>query len=137
MLAMILDVHQTVQKAQKTYRSADNPRQFKLILDVMGEGIYGVDSGGNTTFVNPAASRITGYKAADLMGRHQHEILHHTKLDGSPFPAEACPIYMTIRDGTVHHVADDIFWKKDGTNFPVEYVSTPIREGQQSRCRLL
>lgn len=102
--------------------------QFKLILDVMGEGIYGVDSEGNTTFVNPAASRITGYKAADLMGRHQHEILHHTKLDGSPFPAEACPVYMTIRDGTVRHVADDIFWKKDGTNFPVEYVSTPIRE---------
>ena len=62
------------------------------------------------------------------MGRHQHEILHHTRVDGSPFPAEACPIYMTIRDGTVHHVADDIFWKKDGTNFPVEYVSTPIRE---------
>ncbi len=103
--------------------------QFKLILDVMGEGVYGVDSEGNTTFVNPAATKITGYEAADLIGRHQHEILHHTKSDGTPFPAKTCPIYMTIRDGAVHRVADDIFWKKDGTSFPVEYVSTPIREG--------
>ena len=102
--------------------------QFKLILDVMGDGIYGVDSEGNTTFVNQAATRITGYATADLIGRHQHEILHHTKPDGTSFPAKACPIYMTIRDGTVHRVADDIFWKKDGTSFPVEYVSTPIKE---------
>ena len=102
-------------------------RQNELILHAAGEGIYGLDVHGNTTFVNPAAARMIGWKAEELIGKPQHDILHHSKSDGTPYPKEECPIYAAFRDGAVHHVTDEVFWRKDGTSFPVEYISTPIR----------
>jgi len=101
-------------------------RQNELILHAAGEGIYGLDVHGNTTFVNPAAARMIGWKAEELIGKPQHDILHHSKPDGTPYPKEECPIYAAFRDGAVHHVTDEVFWRKDGTSFPVEYISTPI-----------
>ena len=103
-------------------------RQNELILNSAGEGIYGLDSRGLTTFVNPAAARMIGWDVEDLIGEPQHDILHHSRPDGSPYPRDECPIYATFKDGKVHHVADEVFWRKDGSSFPVEYVSTPIRE---------
>jgi len=98
------------------------------ILQAAGEGIYGLDAQGHSTFVNPAAARMIGWEAKDLIGKPMHEILHHTKPDGSPYPADECPIHAGLRTGTVHHVETEVFWRKDGTSFPVEYTSTPIRE---------
>ncbi|HJT19996.1 MAG TPA: PAS domain S-box protein [Nitrospira sp.] len=105
--------------------------QHTLILDQAGEGIYGLDLSGRTTFVNPSAAWMLGYQVSELIGQPMHEILHHTRADGSPYPREACPIYSVMHDGLVHRVEDDIFWKKNGTSFPVEYVSTPIQEGRE------
>ena len=99
-----------------------------LILDSAGEGIYGLDLNGNTTFCNPAAAKMIGYDIEELIGKPQHAILHHSKPDGSHYPREECPIYAAFKDGEVHHVSDEVFWRKDGSSFPVEYVSTPIRE---------
>jgi len=104
-------------------------RQNELILNSAGEGIYGVDLQGNTTFANPAAARMTGWIVEELIGKPQHAILHHTKPDGSHYPGHECPIYAAFKDGVVHHVDTEVFWRKDGTSFPVDYVSTPIREG--------
>lgn len=103
-------------------------RQHELLLNSAGEGIYGLDRRGNTTFVNPAAARMLGWVAEDLIGRCMHLVLHHTRVDGSPYPSDSCPIYATLKDGSVRSVEDEVFWRKDGTSFPVEYVSTPIRE---------
>ena len=103
-------------------------RQNEMILRSAGEGIYGLDLHGKTTFVNPAAAKMIGWETEELIGKPQHDILHHTKPDGSPYPGEECPIYAAIKDGRVHRVSDDVFWRKDGTSFPVEYVSTPIQE---------
>lgn len=103
-------------------------RQHSLILTRAGEGIYGLDRDGRTTFVNPAAARLLGYEPEELTGRSMHEVLHHSKPDGRPYPAEQCPIYAALRDGVVYRVSSDVFWRKDQTNFPVEYVSTPIVE---------
>lgn len=105
--------------------------QHTLILTEAGEGIYGIDLNGNTTFVNPSAACMLGYRVDELLGRHMHELLHHTRPDGSPYPVESCPIYSATHDGVVHRVVDEFFWRKDGTHFPVEYVSTPIRQGDQ------
>ncbi|GAB4347080.1 MAG: hypothetical protein Kow006_06410 [Gammaproteobacteria bacterium] len=102
-------------------------RRYESILRSVGEGVYGVDLEGRSTFVNHAMERITGWSAEELIGRQQHELLHHTRADGSPHPREECPVYLTIRDGKSRHVSD-LFWKKDGTSFPVEYTSAPIRD---------
>jgi PAS domain S-box-containing protein len=103
-------------------------RQHALILTQAGEGIYGLDADGNTTFVNTAAAALLGYEVDELLGRSMHRFLHHTKADGAPYPIELCPIHGAIHDGRVHRVTNEVFWRKDGSSFPVEYVSTPIRE---------
>ncbi len=103
-------------------------RQNELILNSAGEGIYGIDLQGNTTFVNPAATRMTGWQTEELIGKLQHAMVHHSKPDGTHYPAHECQIYAAFKDGVVHHVDDELFWRKDGTSFPVDYVSTPIRE---------
>ena len=101
-------------------------RQHEMVLKSAGEGIFGLDLDGNATFVNPAAARMTGWEAEELVGRPQHDILHHTKPDGSPYPRAECPIHAALKDKTIHVRDDEIFWRKDGTSFPVEYMSSPI-----------
>jgi PAS domain S-box-containing protein len=106
-------------------------RQKELILNSAGEGIYGLDLEGNTTFANPAAEKMLGYTEEELLGKPQHAIIHHSKPDGSPYPREDCHIYATFNDGKVHRESEEVFWRKDGTCFPVEYVSTPILEDEK------
>ncbi len=105
--------------------------QKELILNSAGEGIYGLDLEGRVTFINPAAARMLGWNPLELLGRTQHDVVHHTKADGSPYPREECPIYAAFKDGQVHRLDTEVFWRKDGTSFPVEYTSTPIREGER------
>jgi PAS domain S-box-containing protein len=101
--------------------------QMQLILNSAGEGIYGISADGRTTFVNPAAARICGYEPNELLDKAQHELIHHTRADGTPYPREQCPIYLTLTDGITHRIDNEVFWRKDGISFPVEYSSTPIR----------
>jgi PAS domain S-box-containing protein len=104
-------------------------QQNELILNSAGEGILGLDLNGNHTFINPAAANMLGYKVRELLGKHSHSIWHHTKEDGSPYPEEECPIYDAFRKGVVNQrVRDEVFWRKNGTSFPVAYTSTPIME---------
>lgn len=106
-------------------------RQNELLLNSVSEGIFGVDLDGNCTFINPAAAQMVGWDVKELIGRPQHATLHHTRADGTPYPREECLVYSAFNDGTVHHVSDEMFWKKDGTSFPVEYTSTPISENDE------
>ena len=106
-------------------------RQHEMVLKSAGEGIFGLDRNGNVTFVNPAASRISGWSIQELLGRQIHNILHHSRPDGTSYPSEECPIYVALRIGAVHGSDDEVFWRKDGTSFPVEYLSTPIFEDDE------
>lgn len=101
-------------------------RGNRLILDAAGDGIYGVNARGETTFVNPAAEDMLGWKAEELTGTLMHALIHHSHEDGEAYDVHACPIYAAFRDGIVHRVENEVFWRKDGTSFPVEYTSTPI-----------
>lgn len=103
-------------------------RTNKVILDSVGEGIFGIDLEDRTTFINPAAANMLGIKPEDILGKMQHAHIHHTKPDGTPYPMEDCPVYAVLKDGTIHYVTDEVFWKKDGTSFPVEYSGAPIVE---------
>ena len=117
------------QKLDRTdIELANLRRQHQLILNSVGEGIYGLDARGNVTFVNPAAATIIGWNTNDLVGKSMHKILHHSKADGAEYPRESCPIYAAFKDGKVHRVEDEVFWRKDGTSFPVEYISTPMHD---------
>ncbi len=103
-------------------------RQNELILQAAGEGIYGLDLDGRVTFANPAAARMTGHTIEELIGRSMHDLVHHSTADGLRVPRQRCAIYAAFRDGAVHRDASDVFWRKDGRSFPVEYSSTPIKE---------
>lgn len=103
----------------------------KLLLNAVGEGIYGFDLSGNAVFINPAAERMTGWKSAELLGKKIHQYHHHSHADGSAYPADECNIYKTMFDGKTRQVKNEVFWRKDGSSFPVEYTSTPIyNDGQ-------
>ena len=101
-------------------------RQTELILSSAGEGILGLDSEGRHTFINPVAARMLGYEPQELIGIPSHITWHHTKPGGSSYPVEECPIYASYRSGIPHMAENEMFWRKDGTCFPVEYTSTPI-----------
>ncbi len=96
------------------------------ILQAAGEGVYGLDADGITTFANPTAEALTGWTAEELIGKPQHGVVHHSHADGSFYSRELCPIYMALRDGRTYQCDSEVFWRKDGTSFPVAYTSTPI-----------
>ncbi|MGF1538675.1 MAG: ATP-binding protein [Elainellaceae cyanobacterium] len=103
-------------------------RQHQLILNAVGEGVYGLDLEGNVTFVNPAAASMIDWPMDELIGKSMHNVLHHSHSDGAAYRKEDCPIYAAFQDGSIHRVTDEVFWRKDGTSFPVEYISTPMRD---------
>ncbi len=104
-------------------------RQNELILNAAGEGILGLDSDGKHTFVNPSAAEMLGYKVEELIGKRSHDLWHHTKADGTRYPEHECMIHGTIKKGTIgSSVRDEVFWKRNGTSFPVAYNSTPIMD---------
>jgi PAS domain S-box-containing protein len=121
------DVTSPMEAALRTERQlARQTTQAQLILETVEDGIYGLDLAGVTTFANRAAEAMTGFTAAELLGNRQHEMIHHSYADGEHRPAQDCPIYLALRDGTVSRNDDDIFWCKDGSSFPVGYISKPI-----------
>jgi PAS domain S-box-containing protein len=103
-------------------------RQHELILNSVGEGVYGLDLEGRVTFVNPAAANMIGWEIGDLIGQSMHAVLHHSKPDGNPYPIHQCPIYQAFQDGRIHRANTEVFWRKDGSSFPVEYISTPMQD---------
>ena len=100
-------------------------RHQELILNSAWEGILGLDLKGDITFVNPAAARLFGYKAGELLGRNSHTVWHHSKPDGSPYPVEKCNLHAAIQKGKAYSGIDEVFWRQDGTSFTVEYALAP------------
>ena len=103
--------------------------ELARILDSTAEAIYGLDMQGNCMFCNSACLRFLGYKdPVELIGKKMHTMMHHSRPDGTPYPSEECRIYLAFRRGEGSHVDDEVVWRADGTSFPVEYWSYPIRK---------
>lgn len=120
------DIASSIPIAAITQVFQEFTEQNHLILNAVGEGIYGVDEQGRATFVNPAAERILGWTAGELLGKHIHSAIHHSHTDGTDYCAQDCPIYAAIAEGAERRIDNDVFWRKDGIAVAVEYTSTPI-----------
>src|SRR5690349_19047951 len=103
----------------------DRLAYYEQILNSAGEGICQIDADGRTRFVNPAAARLLGWEPAELIDRPVHDVLH----GATPVAEDICPIHAALVEGEYYHVKDDLFWTREGTSVPVEYICTPIRAG--------
>jgi len=124
--------HDETQRRQWAHSLSESEERVRLLLDSTGEGIYGIDMQGRCTFCNPAGLTLLGFRAAsEVLGRNMHDLVHHTRPGGAPYPTEDCPIYRALRSDRGMHSEDEVFWRADGTSFPVEYRSHPVsRDGK-------
>jgi two-component system, cell cycle sensor histidine kinase and response regulator CckA len=117
-----------VQLEQTAAALREREEFVRLLLDSTAEAILGLDLEGNCTFCNAATLRMLGYASAqELMGRNLHNLIHHSRENGLPFPQEDCAVFGGTRRGEGVHVSDEVIWRKDGTFLAVEYWSYPIR----------
>ncbi len=123
----------TMQASLVSYQKnlRESKERIQLLLDSSGEGIYGVDQHGNCSFCNPASAQMLGYgDPACLLGRNIHNQIHHSHVDGSPYPEQECKAAASYHGGQPVHVDNEVFWRADGSCFPVEYRSHPICQGE-------
>jgi PAS domain S-box-containing protein len=102
--------------------------EIKGLIESSGEGIYGIDLQGHCTFINRVGARTIGYDLYEVLGKDMHELTHHTRQDGSAYPIEECPIFLSFKSDLSCRVDSEVFWRKDGSSFMVEYTSFPIVE---------
>ena len=100
-------------------------RQSDSVLESIGDGIFGIDTEGLVTVVNSAAAQMLGYKQSEILGKDMHVLTHHSRADGTPYPLDECPVRRTLKHRNTVRVGNEVFWRKDGTSFPVEYVARP------------
>jgi len=121
----------TAQIAERTQAQKELQqlhRKQELVFNAVGEGIHALDLDGQIIFENPAGEKMLGWEPGELIGKPAHATMHHSKAGGAPYPQGECPILASLGDGRPRRISDEVFWRKDGTSFPVEYVTTPLRD---------
>ena len=121
----------TAQIAERTQAQKELQqlhRKQELVFNAVGEGIHALDLDGQIIFENPAGEKMLGWESSELIGKPAHATMHHSKAGGAPYPQGECPILASLGDGRPRRISDEVFWRKDGTSFPVEYVTTPLRD---------
>jgi PAS domain S-box-containing protein len=104
-----------------------------LMLASTGEGVFGVDLDGLCVFINPAGARMIGLEPEQVLGQNMHVLTHHSHGDGTHYPLDDCPIYNAFRQGQPCRIDSEVFWRADGSSFPVEYSSYPVFDQGQVR----
>ncbi|OAN45598.1 hypothetical protein A6A04_06790 [Paramagnetospirillum marisnigri] len=132
-IAAALTIRRSVAALIAARADADSARRRSdLVLASVGDGICGVDSHGRVTFVNQAARRMLGWGEDEGLGQDLHDVTHHHHADGTPYPSEHCPVREVLSGSPlaplVRHVGDEMFWRKDGSGFPVEYTAAAVVE---------
>ncbi|MFB6848404.1 PAS domain-containing protein [Streptomyces sp. NPDC056373] len=128
LMLVVRDLSGTVDTEAELARSQ---RQTEMILRAASEGVVGTDTDGRIVLVNPAAAQILGFRASDLGGRELHDLVLHSRADGSPFPYEDSPLADTLRSGRKHRVRGQVLYAKDGGKVPVDLTTAPVRDGDQ------
>ena len=112
------------QALQELFIDSDTGKH--LLLSSVGDGIYSINKQGLCTFINPVGAKMLGLQPEAVLGKNIHKVHHHTHENGMHYPVEHCPIYAAVHDGIVHEGIQEVFWRRDGSYFPVEFTSTPI-----------
>ncbi|WP_328748633.1 PAS domain-containing protein [Streptomyces sp. NBC_00285] len=128
LMLVVRDLTGTVDTEAELARSQ---RQTEMILRAAAEGVVGTDTDGRIVLVNPAAAQILGYRASDLGGRELHDLILHSRTDGTPFPYEESPLADTLRSGRKHRVRGQVLWSKKGEKVSVDLTTAPVRDGDQ------
>ncbi|MDP3812941.1 MAG: PAS domain-containing sensor histidine kinase [Hydrogenophaga sp.] len=100
-----------------------------LLLASTGEGVFGIDLDGLCVFINHAGAHMIGFEPDELLGRNMHDLTHHSHADGAHYPVQDCPIFKAFLEGLPCRIDTEVFWRRDGSSFPVEYSSHPIMDG--------
>ena len=131
-LYLLTMAHDITARKEAERRLDRAQADLRLLLDCAAEGFYCVDRDGVTTLCNSAFLRMLGFeREADVLGHDLHPVIHHSRPDGSPYPKEDCPLHAAARSGRHAHVTGEVFFRADGTSFPVDYWVRPIvREGE-------
>ncbi|WP_310493984.1 PhnD/SsuA/transferrin family substrate-binding protein [Dechloromonas sp.] len=129
MFCLDVDLRELASAEQALMESEARQR---MILETLGEGVFGCDLDDVCTFMNPAGLALLGFSEQEVLGRSTHSLFHHHHADGSPYPQSACPLRRTANDGKTRRL-EDVFWRKNGEMFPVRLTITPtLRDGQIS-----
>ncbi len=124
LLSMSINFSQQSYVMAKRFRESEN--RMALILNNIGEGVFGLDKQGNTIFANKAIEKMLGYSVTEMLNKSQHDLIHHHYPDNSEYPKDRCLINTTLQLGMEISEDGEVFWKKDGSSLPVEYTSRPI-----------
>lgn len=122
LLLVVARLHLTIAANKRL--SEDNTK----IVATAGTGIVRLGVANRIVSINPAGARMLGWEQQDLIGRDCHATIHHKRVNGTPYPQSECPVLQATRTGEIQRVGDEVFWRKDGTSFPVDYTCSPIRE---------
>ena len=108
-------------------RLSREEQRIRLLMESVGEAVYGVDTLGNCTFCNPAFLRLLGFSSQEvLLGKRVHDVIHYKRPDGTPFPWDQCGIHEVFHTGQKFHAVHDTLWRSDGTPIQVEMSTYPI-----------
>ncbi|MEU3844675.1 PAS domain-containing protein [Streptomyces sp. NPDC028635] len=128
LMLVVRDLSGTIDTEAELARSQ---RQTEMILRAAAEGVVGTDTDGRIVLVNPAAAQILGYRASDLGGKELHDLVLHSRADGTPFPYDESPLADTLRSGRKHRVRGQVLWSKGGEQVSVDLTTAPVRDGDQ------
>ena len=126
-------IERDITPLKETIRElSDREEKLRLLMEASGEAIYGIDKTGKCTFANRACAHSLGFdSSSELLGQNMHALIHSKHQDGTPYALTDCPIQQSVEAGISVHLSEEYFWRKDGTSFPVDYWSSPIRQGDE------
>lgn len=119
--AWVLDITDRVKAEKET----------NLILDSVGDGIFGVNSIGETIFMNPASLEMLGYTHDEVIGQNIHDLIHLSQIDKTRDDYRDSPMYKTYTLGEAYSANDEVILDKDGYALPVEYNSVPMKQDNE------
>ena len=126
--AIVINYRDITERRQAETALAEAQQAQRLLLESVGEGIHGLDLEGRIMFENAASLQMFGWEADEMLGENAHTLIHHHHADGSLYPVDECPIHRTLHDGEMRRVENEVFFRRDGRSFPIEYTCAAMKD---------